>query len=226
MDQKQKELNLTVFGYVRINEKKHIPTHLMDLILSYCDTFMKFMENDNCVFNTTKWKATLQKDRFGTIQFGYFFSHKDEIICTISFKMESCAPQHCGIGFITSNFNSWNHGNYFDLNNNNHSMYLYGNGFYKTSKAFDKDLKATNSFIKYQWFDNNDEISIKIDTISKDVIIWNTEIDIEQLHVDEMNYIFFTKLPTSQDVNVAIMFDMGCVPQTVSVIDQQFQFCK
>ena len=99
-------------------------------------------------------------------------------------------PSYIGIGFITSDFNNWDHNGDFNTIDNN-LMYLYGNGFYKTSKIFDNTLKENKSFIKYQWFDNNDYVNIKIDTATNQAIIWNNEIDINKLHIDELNYLFY-----------------------------------
>ena len=42
--------------------------------------------------------------------FGDFFNYNDKIIHEATFKMISINPSFCGIGFITSNFNNWDHG--------------------------------------------------------------------------------------------------------------------
>ena len=181
------------------------------------------MENELFKVTNNGWSAHF-KSGFGAIQVGDFISNNDGIIITIKFKMYNCDPSFSGIGFITDSFDNFNHGHDFDLNNNNHSMYLYGNGFYKTSISFDKDLKDTNSFIKYQWFNTEDEISVKINTITKQVIIWNNEINIDKLHIDEINYVFFMKIPLDTDNKVALMIDMGSKQQTIHIIDQIIQF--
>lgn len=225
MEQKEQLLKLMVFGYVRISNKEYISKHLSELIYSFCNTYLKFLENESSLFNVTNngWKATLNKG-FGTIQIGDFFKLNDEIIVKLKLKMENCDAACCGIGFITHKFNDFDHGNDYDLDNNNGSMYLYGNGFYKTCKIFDKSLKDTNTFIKYQWFDMDDFVSIKINTISKQVIIWNNDIDINHLHIDEINYVFFIKLPINHNNNIALMIDMGSKQQTISIVDQIIEF--
>ena len=137
MDQKEETLKLAVFGYVRRinNDDKHsynIPKHLIEVIFYFCDTYFKFMENELFKVTNNGWSAHF-KSGFGAIQVGDFISNNDKIIITIKFKMYNCDPSFSGIGFVTDSFNNFNHGQDFDLNNNNHSMYLYGNGFYKTS---------------------------------------------------------------------------------------------
>merc|ERR1712228_963106 len=123
--------------------------------------------------------------------------------------------------------NDWDHGNDYDLRNDNDSMYLYGNGFYKTSTAFDSKLKDTNEYIKHQWISCGDEISVKINTKTKDVIIWNSStIDIQKLHSDEMNFVFFMKVPIAKDLDVAMMIDMGFQKQIIHVVDQKIEFIE
>lgn len=228
MEQKEKSLMLTVFGYIRDirqqNNVNNIPKALIEIIFAFSNTFFKFKENDSNLFKVMDngWSASF-KSGFGCIQIGDFISINDKIIVTIKMKME-CDAAFTGIGFITQDFNDYNHGDDFDLKHDNNLMYLYGNGFYKTSKIFDKDLKDTQTFIKYQWFDFEDEISIKINTMTKQAIIWNNIVDINNLHNDEINYVFFCKLPINTDNKVGLIIDMGSQAQTVSIIDEIIDF--
>ena len=217
---------LAVFGFVREMSNNNIPKPLKEMILAYSNTFFKFKQNNKNLFKIMDngWSASF-KSGFGCIQIGDFISINDKIIVTIKMKM-NCYASFSGIGFIIDPFNDYDHGQDFDLNDNNNSMYLYGNGFYKTSKIFDKNLKDSKSFIKYQWFDFEDEISIKINTVTKQVIIWNNEIDIKNLHIDEMNYVFFFTLPIDINNKVGLIIDMGTKAQTVTIIDQTVEFIR
>merc|ERR1712173_440553 len=103
------------------------------------------------------------------------------------------------------------------------SLWLAGNGFYKTSKPFSDNLRDSCTFIKYEWFSEGDQISVKINTVSGDVVIWNNDVDFDNLRGDESNYIFFVTLPLHQR-RIALSLFMGGQVQTVRIVNQNIEW--
>lgn len=178
---------------------------------------MKSDENDN-------FMACSRVDQYGTIQCGDFLSSKDQLVHTITFEM-MCKPELSGIGFITDEFSKWDHKQSADKWNlmDAHSMWLAGNGFYRTSKVFAHDMKDSCSFIKYEWFSEGDQVSVRINTKTRSAVIWNNDVDIDNLRGDESNYVFFLDLPLN-DTRVALSLFMGDVSQTARIVTQHVEF--
>lgn len=217
-------LEFTVFGFVRKTESIQLHDHLVQVILLYCDSYFRFKNNDSDVFQVQNNGFTIcsQQDRYGTIRCGDYLSANDRVIHTITFELLGCEPSGSGIGFITDKFSNWEHDKSVDPWNvkDSQSMWLSGNGFYRTSQPFSNDLKESCTFIKYEWYCQGDKISVRINTISGEAMIWNNVVDIENLRGDESNYVFFLKLPLQQ-TRFALSLFMGDQTQSIRIIDQQ-----
>ena len=189
----EQKLELTIFGYVRLNFAGEIPNDVTRLCLKYynkieiiwdvfCDKLAEFVSDDGLEVNLSK-----KRDKYST-----FASSIGWNTGIHSFTLKQLEPegQHLGIGIISSedipNIASNDTDENYFLFTNNKAVNGYSMDYGETYEiANGKDLKTfgSNTFPEWKVVDTNDKVTVVIDcdkwqlTFYVNDIICNKSID-------------------------------------------------
>ena len=215
---------LLTHGYLRKMEGKFqsfhaIPTALKHMILKYF-LFNEFEFNrssSHWAISDDNLQASLEQDKYGTIQFGQFLKATDKVIYSVTFKITGAGVHgHFGIGFITSKFKQWNPSGFNDEYGASWKacVTMYGNGYYRASNPF-SELNSQFTNKTALRISPNDELNVEINTMTmkgKVSCLRNKEI----LKSVEIN------LPPE----VAIIFTAGYFVSTIKAMKQTLSYTK
>ena len=231
-----KRNHLLVFGYIRNNAATlklmyNIPDGIKQIILKYIlFNDFKFDRPAECFdISDDELAVTLKDTKYGTIQFGQFLNSSDKLIYRVKFLMEKVSQGNIGFGFITPEFDKWDHAGYFN-NCEANCVTLYSNSFYEGSPDFIEinEQYPNQAFVaygediyNYMQCESGDHVVIEMNMTKLNAnIIFYTRVTKDDQVAFEKNQSFTINLLNE----VAIIVDAGVDVQTVRVIEQSFEY--
>eukprot|EP01084_Bolivina_argentea_P174755 302698_1 len=215
---------LLVFGYFKEIEcmlqlTYGIPNCIKLIIEQNCALPFVFDKNGIEDVEVSVDRLTLRKlpNAYVTLRFGQFVDISQQVIINIVIHFTNAEPIRTATGFITPEYIQPQNTKLYN-SGENHSMLLYGDGAFVTTKEDFKSKydKLHLSFIDifYNFWRIGDKINIEVDMINQKGKMWNEK----DKQKDKM---FEVQLPKCVAVCVSIG---GSIEQTVSVVSCSFQY--
>ena len=227
--------SLLIAGYIRAKEiqfalQHSIPTGIQQIILKYF-LFNEFKFENACdcfAISDDKLTMKLKDRRYGTIQFGPFLKSSDKFIYKVKFELIEIYKNHFGFGFITPEFDKWDHGRSFNRCEKA-CVNVYCGTFYEASPEFQAINEQYINKKSITGGQMRDEINVEDrDHVEIVMNMFENKGIISFYCKDKLNDNIEDSPSFSAEINlldeVAIILDGGYYEQSVTVIDQRFEY--